>query len=276
MRNYKLITDSSANPAVAALGVTSVPLKVLLGIHEYVDTPELDTALLLEDMTHYKGSSGSACPAVQDFLDAFGDADEIFVATISSGVSGCYNAAAIAANMYMADNSGKKVFVLDSLTTGPELQLIMEKLHQLVQTDLSFEEICREIRAYRKHTHLLFALESLENLAKNGRCSMVTAKAAGILGIRLVGRASDEGTLEPLHKCRGEKQTLHRLFTSMKEAGFCGGKVRIAHTYNPRAAVSLTALIHEEFPGCDVEIVHNGGLCTFYTENGGLLLGFEG
>ena len=276
MRNYKLITDSSANPAVVALGVTSVPLKVLLGIHEYVDTPNLDTALLLEDMKHYKGSSGSACPSVQDFLDAFGDADEIFVATISSGVSGCYNAAAIAANMYMADNSGKKVFVLDSLTTGPELQLIMEKLHQLVQTDISFEEICREIRAYRKHTHLLFALESLENLAKNGRCSMVTAKAAGILGIRLVGRASDEGTLEPLHKCRGEKQALHRLFASMKETGFRGGKVRIAHTYNPRAAVSLTALIHEEFPGCDVEIVRNGGLCTFYTENGGLLLGFEG
>lgn len=275
MRNYKLITDSSANPAVTPLGVTSVPLKVLLGIHEYVDTPELDTALLLEDMTHYKGSSGSACPAVQDFLDAYGDADEIFVATISSGVSGCYNAAAIAANMYMADNSGKKVFVLDSLTTGPELYLIMEQLRQLVQTELSFEEICREIKAYRKRTHLLFALESLENLAKNGRCSMVVAKAAGILGIRLVGRASDEGTLEPLHKCRGEKQTLYRLFASMKEAGFCGGKVRISHTHNPRAAVQLTALIHEEFPGCDVEIVRNGGLCTFYTESGGLLLGFE-
>lgn len=276
MRNYRLITDSSANPAVAALGIATVPLKVVLGIHEYVDTPELDTALLLEDMKHYKGSSGSACPSVQDFLDAFGNADEIFVATISSGVSGCYHTAAIAANMYMADNSGKKVFVLDSLTTGPELQLIMEKLRQLVDTELSFEEICREIKAYRKHTHLLFSLESLENLAKNGRCSTVVAKAAGILGIRLVGRASDEGTLEPLHKCRGEKQALHRLFTSMKEVGFHGGKVRIAHTYNPRAAVQLTALIHEEFPGCDVEITHTGGLCAFYTESCGLLLGFEG
>ena len=276
MRNYKLITDSSANPAVTAQGVNTVPLKILLGIHEYVDTPDLDTALMLEDMKHYSGSSGSACPAVQDFLNAFGDADEIFAATISSGVSGCYNAAAIAANMYMADNSGKKVFVLDSLSTGPELQLIMEKLQELVQTDLTFEEICRQVKAYRKDTHLLFSLESLENLAKNGRCSMVVAKAAGILGIRVVGRASDEGTLEPLHKCRGEKQALHRLFSSMKEAGFRGGKVRISHTYNPRAAVQLTALIHEEFPHCDVEVVHNGGLCAFYSENGGLLLGFEG
>ena len=276
MRNYKLITDSSANPAVATLGVVSVPIKVMLGIHEYVDTPELDTSVLLEDMKHYRGSSGSACPAVQNFLDAFGEADEIFVATVSSGVSGCYNAAAIAANMYMAENSGKKVFVLDSLTTGPELQLIMEKLHHLVQTDLTFEEICREVKAYRKRTHLLFSLESLENLAKNGRCSPVAAKAAGILGIRLVGRASDEGTLEPLHKCRGEKQALQRLFSTMKEAGFHGGKVRITHTHNPRTAVQLTALIHEEFPGCDVVIGHNGGLCAFYTENGGLLLGFEG
>lgn len=276
MRNYKLITDSSANPAVTQQGVHIVPLRVLLGSHEYVDDDMLNTTAMLEDLREYKGKSGSACPGVQDWLDAFGDADEIFVATISSGVSGCYNAAAIAANTYMADNSGKKAYVFDSLTTGPELHLLMEKYRDLAEEGLPFEDICRSVRQYSKHTHLLFSLESLDNLAKNGRCSPVLAKAAGILGIRVVGRASDEGTLEAMHKCRGEKSALLQLFSSMKTMGFSGGKVRITHTFNPRAAVRLMALIHEEFPSCDVEISHNGGLCAFYTEMGGLLVGFEG
>ena len=98
---------------------------------------------------------------------------------------------------------------------------------------------------------------------------------AKLLGIRMIGIASAVGTVEPLHKCRGEKSALVQLYHSMKELGFCGGKVRITHTYNPRAAVRLMALIHEEFPSCNVEISHNGGLCAFYTETGGLLVGFE-
>lgn len=275
MRNYKLITDSSANPAAGNRGVQLVPLKVQLGNHEYVDNDVLDTAAMLTDMEEYKGKSGSACPAVQEWLDAFGDADEVFAATISSGVSGCYNAAAIAANMYMAEHSGRKVYVFDSLTTGPELQLLMEKYRQLAKEDRPFEEIRHTIRQYSKTTHLLFSLESLDNLAKNGRCSPVLAKAAGLLGIRVVGKASDAGTLEAMHKCRGERNALQQLFATMKAMGFCGGKVRITHTFNPGAAVRLMASIHQEFPNCDVEISHNGGLCAFYTERGGLLVGFE-
>ena len=147
MRNYNLITDSSANPAIMAQGVDTVPLRVRLGNHEYVDDAKLDTAAMLEDLREYKGKSGSACPGVQDWLDAFGNADEVFAATISSGVSGCYNAAAIAANTYMADNSGKKAYVLDSLPTGPELHLLMEKYQELLHEGMSFEDICEALIA---------------------------------------------------------------------------------------------------------------------------------
>ena len=84
MRNYKLITDSSANPAIMAQGVATVPLRVRLGNHEYVDDAKLDTAAMLEDLREYKGKSGSACPGVQDWLDAFGERNNIkFTVTVS-------------------------------------------------------------------------------------------------------------------------------------------------------------------------------------------------
>ena len=49
---------------------------------------------------------------------------------------------------------------------------------------------------------LIFVLQSLKNFANNGRVSPAVAKIAGIMGICIIGKASDVGTLEPIHKCR--------------------------------------------------------------------------
>jgi pimeloyl-ACP methyl ester carboxylesterase len=79
----------------------------------------------------------------------------------------------------------------------------------------------------------------LKNLAANGRVSPAVAKIAGVLGIRVVGKASLQGTLEPLSKCRGEAKALLAIVNHLKEEGFAEGKVRIAHCQNEAAAQEL-------------------------------------
>ena len=98
--------------------------------------------------------------------------------------------------------------MIDSLSAGPELTLIVEKLEEMISEGKSYEEICTYIPEYQKKTGLLFMLESLNNFAANGRVSPAVAKIAGVLGIRIVGKASDVGTLEPTDKCRGEAKSL--------------------------------------------------------------------
>ena len=272
----KLVADSSANrKEFYGMDFCSVPLKVLVGEKEYVDDSTLDMAEMMETLRGYKGKSSTACPSVQDWLAAFGDADMVLGVAITSGLSGCYNSARIAAEEYMEAHPGAKVFILDSLSTGPEMELILEKYRELLGQGKGFEEICDEVTAYSAKTHLLFSLESLDNFAKNGRVSPAVAAAVGFLGIRVVGRASTEGTLEPMHKCRGEKKALQQLLTTMKELGYNGGKVRITHTFNENAANSLADLIAQDYPDCDITIGGNNGLCGYYTEEGGLLVGFE-
>ena len=100
------------------------------------------------------------------------------------------------------------------------------------------------------------------------------AKIAGVLGIRLVGMAS-EGTLKPLHKCRGEKKTLETLKEVMMAMGYKGGKVRISHCLNLEAAQKLKESILSVFPKTDIKINICTALCSFYAEKGGLLVGFE-
>ncbi len=272
----KLVADSSANIHThPAMDVSYIPLKIVTDHQEYTDTTILDVPGMLNDLRQYKGKSGTACPSINDWIEAFEDADTVYGVAITSNLSGCYNAASIAANEYMASHPNAKVFILDSLSTGPEMQLILEKYQELIDAGKSFDEICAAIKEYHAHTHLIFSLESLDNFAKNGRVSPIVAKAVGVLGIRIVGKASAEGTLEPMHKCRGEKRALQQLATSMSEMGYTGGKVRITHSYNENAANTFAEMLRNRYPNCDIAISCNRGLCCYYAEEGSVLVGFE-
>ena len=155
------------------------------------------------------------------------------------------------------------------------MKLIIEKIAELIKSGKPYEDICEEIDLYMNKTGLLFMLESMKNLANNGRVSHLTAKAAGLLGIRVVGKASDKGDLQPLDKCRGEDKTRLTIINRMREEGLWGGKVRIAHCLNPEFAETVKQALLKEFGSIDIEIYRCGGLCSFYAEKGGVLIGFE-
>ena len=273
---YQIAMDSSANLlSMEGVPFASVPLKIVTDQREFVDEPGLNLDAMLEYLAAYKGRSGTSCPNVGDWLAAFGGADRVFAVTITSALSGCCNAALQARDVYEEEHPGRRVCVLDSLSTGPEMALIAEKLRELIGSGKDFDTIETEIRAYMTHTHLMFTLESLNNMARNGRVSPLIAKACGLLGIRILGQASTEGTLQPLHKCRGEAKALKKLVEEMKKAGYRGGRVRVVHCKNPQAAEELAAQLREEFPGCDLTVGSTTALCSFYAERGGILVGFE-
>lgn len=276
MRKIKIVADSSANILyLKDISFSSAALKVIAGEREFVDDASLDVEGMIAWFDSYKGRSQTSCPNQVDWLNAFGDADDIFCVTITSGLSGSYNAACVAKQLYESEHPDRRVCVIDSLSAGPELALIVEKLETCIAEGMDYENICQTIESYQKSTGLVFMLESLKNFAANGRVSPAVAKLAGVLGIRIVGKASDLGTLEPTNKCRGEAKSLSAIVSNMKAAGLSGGKVRIAHCKNQPAALTLRGMIQEALPAVDVQIHSCRGLCSYYAEKGGLLVGFE-
>lgn len=272
----RIVSDSSVNLlSLQDVDFSTVPMKIIAGAQEFVDDGALDVPAMLHYLREHKGKSSTACPNVAEWIAAFGDAEQVFGAAITSTLSGCYSAGRIAAEHYMLSHPGSKVFILDSLSTGPELQLIVEKYRELVLQGLSFEQIRDEIIRYHQRTHLLFSLSSLTNFVRNGRVSPAVAAVAGILGIRIVGCASDVGDLKPLHKSRGEKRALACLLDCMAKTGYAGGKVRLYHTQNEAAAQKFAGMLRSRYPNSDVTIGANRGLCSYYAESGGLLVGFE-
>ena len=275
--NYRIVADSSSNVfELPGADYAHVPLKIINQGREYIDAPGLDVFGMLEDLKASREGSSTSCPNAYEWQEAFGDAEGIFAVTITGNLSGSCAAARAAAVAYMEEHPDRRVSVIDTLSVGPESRLVLEKLNDLINIGLSFDEIDAEIRRYLTTTRLAFSLESIENLARNGRVSMAVAKLVGVMGIRIVGRASGEGTLQQLHKCRGEKKALAALFEEMKERGYCGGRVQIDHCLNLNAAVALKEMIRAEFPDSRVHIGACMGLCSYYAEQGGFLVGYEG
>ncbi len=276
MRNIKIVSDSSSDLlTLENADYAYAPMKIITAEREFVDDETLNVDEMVDFLYRYKGQSKSSCPNTADWLNAFGDADDVICTTITSGLSGSYNSACAAKKLYEEQNPGRRVFVVDTLSAGPEISLIIRRIADGVAAGMSYEEICADITAYKEKTGLVFMLKSLKNFANNGRVSPLVAKLVGIAGICIVGRASTEGTLEPVHKCRGESRALDTLISELEAQGLCTGRVSIGHCRNPEAAQLLKTKIAEKFPQAEVEIHTFRGLCGFYAELGGVLIGYE-
>ena len=276
MRKFKIVTDSSSDlRTLDGVPFESAPLKVITDEREYIDNSDLDVVSMLADLKAYKGRSHSSCPSSGEYFDAFSDAENVFCITITSGLSGSFNAANVAAKQFKEIYPDRNIHVIDSLSTGAENALLAEKLRELILEGKDFETIKAEITKYHNHTRLIFALESMHNLANNGRISQLTAKMAGMLGIRAIGRASAEGTLDMICKSRGPLSAANDIVSNMIHDGYNGGKVRIHHANNESSALLLRDRIIDSFPEAHIDILPSGGLCSFYAEQGGLMVGFE-
>jgi len=273
----KIVGDSASNLfALDGVDYECAPLRIVTTNKEYVDDVQLDVSTMVKEMSEYKGKSSTACPGVGDYLAAFEGYDVVYVVTIISTLSGSYNAAVTAAQQYMEENPGKKVFVVDSYTAGGEQKLHLEKLRDLVLEGKDFDTVCKEITEYKDNgTSLVFSLESMINLANNGRVPMVVAKIAGMVGLRMIGIVSEEGQIHPTDKARGPQKALATIYNKMKEEGYKGGKLRIDHCFNEETAQKLKELALADFPDSDIQIAPTGALCSFYAEKGGLMIGFE-
>ena len=272
----RIVVDSAASLyALDGVDFACVPLKIITDHEEYHDDGALDAVGMATTLRTYKGKTSTSCPNVGDWLAAYEGADEVYAIAITGTLSGSCNAAQLAAEEYQRENPGKRVFVLDSLSTGPEQVLLAEHLRDELAAGKEFDAVCEEMLRYHKHTHLLFSLESLANLARNGRVKPAVAAVARMLGIRVIGQASEAGELDVLCKTRGEHGALERIVLELKEHGYTNGRLHISHCGNPAAAERLKHMVKAVFDGAKVDISECGGLCSYYAELGGLLVGYE-
>ena len=275
MLDCKIVADSSADIlTLSHVDFAAVPMKVTAADRTWVDDEDVNVENMLETLRSHKGPSFSACPSQEDWRIAFGEAKYVFCVTITSALSGCHNAACLAAREYQEEHPDRRVLVIDSLSTGPEMALLAEKLEELCLTLDSFDAIAAEIQAYQQRTHLTFILRSLHNFVNNGRVSPAVGALVGLLSIRVVGVASAAGELQPIAKCRSDRKAIAQIIDVMRQRGFDGGRVLIDQCHSENGAAALREAILAAWPEARITVNSTRALCSYYAEEGGMLVGF--
>ena len=269
----KFIADSSSDLSKSE-DFTPVPLTISTNERTFVDDEKLDIKEMLDYLENYKGRSFTACPSSQSWLDSFEDGDEIYVATMTSILSGTYNSARLAKDIYLESHPDAKILLFDTLSTGGQLKMVIEKMMEWKKEGKSFAEISEKIKDYNDNIRLLFAFRSLNNFANNGRVSKLVATAVGTLGISIFGTAKD-GNIAPLSKLKGEKKVLSAFINDLEENGFEHGKVSMSHVENEDLCLKLKKKILERFPQAVIDIYKAKGLCSYYAERKGIIVCYE-
>ncbi|MBR0133204.1 MAG: DegV family EDD domain-containing protein [Lachnospiraceae bacterium] len=272
----RIVADSSADLLeLEGADFVSVAMNISTNERTFTDDSLLDVNEMLDYMEKYNGRSFTSCPGTQAWLDAFGEADVIYVVCLTSALSGTYNSARTAADIYLEDHPDAKIHVFDSLTTGPEMRLLVERIAELDKKGVSFEEVIEQAEEYVKTTGVFFSFKTLHNLAQNGRVGKVAAAAVGVLGLRIVGTGSEEGKLEMLAKRKGDNHAAAEIFHQLEERGFLGGKIRICHADNEELAKKYERQFKKRWPDVDFLAYPARGLVSYYAERGGIIVGAE-
>lgn len=276
---WKILTDTGSNLREISnlpenIEFDLIPLILHVDKKDYVDTPSIDVADLIESVKASKSSS-SACPAPGAYAEKFADAENVICFTLSSEISGSYNSAELGKSIALEQNPDANIYIFNTRTAGGEMDLLAKKAVEFIQEGKNFDEVIADLNAYHNNTHSGYMLKSIQNLVKNGRVSKVVGSVVGLLNIHIIGIRSEEGTIEMSGRARGEKKALKTLLKDIVDNGYSGNKLEIAHVLNRETAEKFADQVREKFPKADITISPTSGLCSFYAEMGGLIVGYE-
>ncbi len=280
MMTWKIAADSSCDlregiPPLPNLSFAIVPLKIRVGVQEFVDDNTLDLSDMKRALASFDGPTSSACPSPEEWAKEFGEADCSIAVTMTSVLSGTFNSAVVGRRMALERDPEKKILIIDTKSTAGHMVLLVRRIRELIAEGLSFEDVAREAVAYNRSLRLLFTLSTFDNLVRNGRMNKLVGIVASKLGIRIVAEAR-EGKIEVLYKVRGQSRALDTLAAEMKrqKPGLGGKDIIISHCNNPLGVRYLRELLAKEFPGSEITVMATQGLTSYYAEETGILVAY--
>ena len=222
----------------------------------------------------------SSCPSPEQYMDAYeGEADHVYVVTLSGGLSGSYNSAVLGKNLYEEEHGDtKKIYVINSTSCirSPSIgeTLIGMKIQEFEEAGCGFEEVVEKVEEYIKSMNTYFVLETLETLRKNGRLSNLKAFIANSLNIKPVMGSTKEGLICQLGQARGMNKALERMVKDMiSKTKDCENRIlAISHCNCPERAKAVKEKIEKIAKFKKIIIINTAGVSSMYANDGGVIM----
>lgn len=251
-----------------------VPLGLEVGDYMIWDDETFNQKEFLEKVAAYPLCPKSSCPSPEKFMEAYrGEADEVYVVTLSSHLSGSYNSAELGKNLYCEQYGEKKIHVVDSESAScGETQLAM-RIMRYKEAGLSYEETVEKIEVFKRRMRTYFVLDNLETLRKNGRLSGVKAFVASTLNIKPV-MIGNLGVIEQKSQAIGINKALARMADCIVADVHHPEKrtLMITHCNCPERAQYMRTLMEKRAVYKKVLIMDTAGVSSMYANDGGIIV----
>lgn len=254
---------------------SNVALVLEVDGQQIVDDETFDQADFLSRVAKSPNAPKSACPSPDAYMQKMeGDADHIYIVTLSAKLSGSYNSACVARDMYLEEHENARVYVFNSKSASIGETLIGIKIAECEEAGMSFDDTVACVEDYISQQHTFFVLETLETLRKSGRLSNLKAIIASTLNIKPVMGSTDEGEICQLGQGRGMSKALDKMVSCMQEVTKnCEEKVlAISHCNCAERAYLLKAKLERAAKFKKIFIVDTAGVSTMYANDGGVIM----
>ena len=276
---YTLIGDSicdlhARNFCTARVDFHVVPLTMYVGDQEFVDSDELDTAMLMQKIDETKACPKTACPSPEAFYEIMAKGDNIVVITVSSKLSATHSAASQAAERITREQPNKKVFVLDSRTAAAGCDYLLIQARDLMDAGTPFDELTTRITQIRDKMRTRFLVHDLSSLVKNGRMSKMAGKMLSTIKLKVIGGDDGEGEIKKHGVAIGTKRALVAISQMpVTDKHPQDGLIVIAHNHNIEDMGFLKGLL-EKFGFNNIKTFLTRGASSIYTAEKGVVIAY--
>lgn len=274
---YKIVVDSCCElPDKYKMDerFQRIPLGLEVGDYMILDDESFNQKEFLEKVAACPQCPKSSCPSPERFMEAYHcEAEEIYVITLSSHLSGSYNSAELGRSLYIEKYGEKKIHVVDSESAScGETQLAM-RIMRYKEAGLSFEETVEKIEVFKRKMRTYFVLDNLETLRKNGRLSGVKALVASTLNIKPV-MIGNLGVIEQKGQAIGINKALAKIADHlMSEIAHPEKRsLIISHCNCPQRAEYMRNLMEKRASYKNVMILDMAGISSMYANDGGIIV----
>lgn len=276
--SYRIVVDSCGEFTEAMKAdahFVHAPLHLYVDEEQFIDDDSFDRLDFLQKMNASPNCPKSSCPSPEVYREAFDcGAEHLYAVTLSAELSGSYNSAMLGAKLFQEECPDAKVHVFNSCSASVGEMRIAQKIQECEEAGMSFEDVIKTVEQFTLEMHTYFVLESLENLRKNGRLSLVKALVASALNIKPYMGATDRGEIIQLGQARGIQKALRRMVEVMvAEVKNPEEKVlALAHCNNRERAEFVKAEIQKLVKVKDILILETSGVSTLYAAEGGIIM----
>ncbi|WP_430788662.1 DegV family protein [Virgibacillus flavescens] len=280
--SIQLITDGGADlpkSLADSLDIIVVPLYLHFKDKQYISGVTLSLDEFYEKISKSEEMPRSSAPSPNDFYEAYKKVDPdtaIINLSLTKGLSTTYENAVLAKNMLLEEEPDRKIAVINTKTASCGMALFLHEANKKMEEGYTFDQLEEHLTNRVNDIETLIALKTLDNLIRGGRLDKVRGAIAKTLNIKLLMRASEEGTIEVAEKVRGGKKSIRRLIEQIGEHtnDFEEKIIVLSHANAESSAIELMNEIMRQYPFKDSYLAEMGPLISTYAGEGGIVISF--